>query len=327
MQQLKTVPIRFRAPQFGFARGWYAVADARDIGVGTLKAVDYLSRQLIVFRTREGTAQVADAYCPHLGAHLASHDGKIHDGIIQCPFHKWEWDGASGRCVHIPYAKTLPPGGVALTLYPTREVDGAVLMWYDPAGAQPGFEPFESSLLAEGGWELFSDRSWITTCPFSDIFENAFDRAHIVQLHHAPAMPAMNCMEERAHGLFVDYVLNPDAGQPPMALRLDFTGITLLHQQYEGDGLSALFLISLTPVDEERVEQRTWFYLPPRVSSPQLRDNGEGFVERFIYEVEQDFKVLDYKKHLAQPRLCRGDGPIHRYREYANQYFDTVGGQ
>jgi len=37
--------------------------------------------------------------------------------------------------------------------------------------------------------------------------------------------------------------------------------------------------------------------------------------------VEQDLKVLDYKRHLVRPRLCAGDGPIHQYRKYAAEFF------
>ena len=39
------------------------------------------------------------------------------------------------------------------------------------------------------------------------------------------------------------------------------------------------------------------------------------------YEVEQDFKVLDFKKHLPKPKLCAGDGPIGKFREYAESYY------
>jgi len=48
---------------------------------------------------------------------------------------------------------------------------------------------------------------------------------------------------------------------------------------------------------------------------------GKPWIERFAFEVEQDFKVLNYKKHLTHPRLCGGDGPIYQYREYAKQYY------
>jgi len=208
-----------------------------------------------------------------------------------------------------------------LTLYPTREVDGAILVWYHPSGGEPSFEPYAAPELAQDEWELFDVKTWITRCPFQDILENTFDSAHIVQLHRAVAVPAMTRKEPRPYGMFVEYALNPNSEGPQVALKLDFTGITLLHQRYEGGGLPGLYVIALTPLDEEQVEQKTWFYLKKAEFSDPERKAAEAFVDIFAHEVEQDFKVLDFKKHLLQPRLCRGDGPIYQYREYARQYY------
>lgn len=60
-----------------------------------------------MFRDVDGKARVLDAYCPHLGAHLA--DGEIdhEDGksCIKCPFHGWAFRADDGTCVNVPYAK------------------------------------------------------------------------------------------------------------------------------------------------------------------------------------------------------------------------------
>lgn len=63
-----------------------------------------------------GEAQVLDAYCPHLGAHLG------HGGY-SCPFHAWEFNG-DGINTHIPYAKRTPPkvkDKQCIKTYPTVE--------------------------------------------------------------------------------------------------------------------------------------------------------------------------------------------------------------
>lgn len=321
---LAPIAMRFRDSDPRFPKGWYCVAESADLSIDTLAPVSWLDQQLVVYRTAAGAPQVADAYCPHLGAHLASHDGAIKDGVLICPFHKWHWDGDTGKCTHIPYASQLPPGGVRLSLHPTREVDGMVLMWYHPEGFAVEFEPYSTS--ADGmdlrDWVLYDARSWTSTCPFRDILENVFDSAHIVQLHHATKMPVMNAMEARPHGLFVDYQLDPEAEDTPIRrLALNFTGVSGLTQLYEGEGWSALFLITLTPVDHEHFVQKARLYLKDMGSSELHERFGKPFVERFVYEVEQDFKVLNYKRHLPTPRLCRGDGPIYQFREYASQYY------
>src|SRR3546814_15360186 len=92
---------------------------------------DVCSSDLIAYRNRDGTAQVADAYCPHLGAHLASHDGEICEGRITCPFHKWQFDSATGKVEHIPYTDVPVPPSVRLKMHPTRETDGRIRIWHE----------------------------------------------------------------------------------------------------------------------------------------------------------------------------------------------------
>jgi 3-ketosteroid 9alpha-monooxygenase subunit A len=61
-------------------------------------------------------------------------------------------------------------------------------------------------------------------------------------------------------------------------------------------------------------------YLKDVRSQQVLEQIGRPFVERFVFEVEQDLEVLNFKKHLSRPRLCAQDGPIHAYRRYAEAY-------
>ena len=67
-----------------------------------MSALHYFGRELVLFRTESGEAHAVDAYCAHLGAHLAV-GGKVEGEGIRCPFHGWCYDGASGQCTDIPY--------------------------------------------------------------------------------------------------------------------------------------------------------------------------------------------------------------------------------
>jgi 3-ketosteroid 9alpha-monooxygenase subunit A len=321
MSHLEPMPMKYRAPAQGFPKGWYCVAEAAQVNAETLTAVSWLGEQLIAYRTPDGAAQVADAYCPHMGAHLASHDGCIRDGVVICPFHKWNFDAASGDCVRIPYSE-LPPAKVGLKLFPTREVDGMVLMWYHPRGAAPEFEPYLSPLTQRDKWALYTVKEWTTTCPFRDILENLFDTAHIVQLHNAAEMPAVKAVQRRDYGLCIDYETDP--ANSDMALKqfqCNFGGISLLTQHWEGQQFEALFIHSFTPIDDERFVQKTRFYIKDSGSQALIDTVGKAFTDRFVFEVEQDLRVLNFKKHLPQPRLCAGDGPIHQFRKYAGEFY------
>lgn len=60
-----------------------------------------LGHNLAVFRTTDDKVYVTDAYCPHLGADLTA-GGKVVGNSLECPFHKWRFNGESGKCVSGP---------------------------------------------------------------------------------------------------------------------------------------------------------------------------------------------------------------------------------
>ena len=64
----------------------------------------YLGLNLVAWRGESGKAYVADAYCPHLGAHLGI-GGKVSQECITCPFHGWQFEGSNGALAKIPYSK------------------------------------------------------------------------------------------------------------------------------------------------------------------------------------------------------------------------------
>ena len=99
-------------------------------------ALRYFGEELVLFRTRSGTARVLDPFCPHLGAHLGV-GGTVEGGTLRCPFHGWRFDG-SGTCVEIPYASRIPPRA-RIARQISAEQSGLVLVWYDEAGRPPFF--------------------------------------------------------------------------------------------------------------------------------------------------------------------------------------------
>src|ERR1043165_1359866 len=79
--------------------GWYWAMRADHLQRGQVRALNFLGRELAVYRGADGGVVALDAYCPHMGAHLA--EGKVEGSAIRCLFHYWKYD-AEGRCVEIP---------------------------------------------------------------------------------------------------------------------------------------------------------------------------------------------------------------------------------
>jgi len=76
------------------------VAAADEVGRGQIVRRHYFDRERIAYRGDDGVVRIADAFCPHLGAHLGR-VGKLEGNILRCGFHGFQYDG-QGRCVSTP---------------------------------------------------------------------------------------------------------------------------------------------------------------------------------------------------------------------------------
>ena len=57
-----------RYPFHPYPTGWFMVGFSEDVAPKGVKPLRYFARDLVLFRTEDGKAVVADAHCPHLGA-------------------------------------------------------------------------------------------------------------------------------------------------------------------------------------------------------------------------------------------------------------------
>jgi 3-ketosteroid 9alpha-monooxygenase subunit A len=320
MSSLAAIPKAYRDDSVGYAKGWYYVADAEEVTDGEMLPVTYLDQQLIVFRDRSGKAQVANAFCPHLGAHLASADGCIQDGEIVCPFHKWRFDTTDGVCTTIPYASAIPKRA-ALTTYPAIEMGGMILMWWDPLGGEPEAHPYDGiAAHSDKTWIKHSVQTYETQVPVRDLHENAFDTAHIQQLHGAEDLPEITSVERRDFGLELNYSGN--AGKEGTVLtfsQFNFSGMSMVTHIVLGVGFGFIQYSTLTPIDRENSMLRNHMYIMDTGSPEQNETVGSAFADRVRIEINKDLEVLNYKKHLDRPLLCNGDGPIMKWRKYAKE--------
>src|SRR5258708_6477960 len=110
-----------------YPEGWFQVAYSADVADHQVAPLRYFGQELVLFRTVSGTAQVLDAYCSHVGAHLGF-GGTVEGECIRCPFHSWAY-GTDGVCRDIPYATRIPRGA-QVRAWPTRELSGLIFVWH-----------------------------------------------------------------------------------------------------------------------------------------------------------------------------------------------------
>lgn len=91
------------------------VCQLEEIPDGTMKAVELESRAIVLIRKGKEVFALRDT-CPHQGARLSNgvltsrrlssvagdYRAEKAKQIVRCPWHNWEFDAASGRCLHDP---------------------------------------------------------------------------------------------------------------------------------------------------------------------------------------------------------------------------------
>jgi nitrite reductase/ring-hydroxylating ferredoxin subunit len=158
-----------------FSQSWFPICLSSDVAVGGLIGRDFLDGRIIVYRGKDGIARVQSAYCPHIGADLAT--GKVVENRVQCAFHQWEYD-ANGMCVKTG-AGFPPPPNACLYTFPTVERFGVIYAFngHEPLWQLVDFEHPDSALIFE---PFVSDKY---TCDPWIFASNTPDTQHISVVH------------------------------------------------------------------------------------------------------------------------------------------------
>lgn len=65
-----------------------------------------------------GTHYITNYVCPHSGGPLS--EGKIENGVLECPWHQWQFDAATG--------KSAKGDGHSISVYECKVEDGQILL-------------------------------------------------------------------------------------------------------------------------------------------------------------------------------------------------------
>src|SRR5262249_33065543 len=106
--------------------GWYWVTRSDKVIKKKVIPCRLMDRELAVYRGEDGVIRVVDAFCPHMGAHLA--EGKVEKNGIRCFFHHWRFD-ENGTCDEIPCLNHKPSGNIQLKQWHVREEYGLIWVW------------------------------------------------------------------------------------------------------------------------------------------------------------------------------------------------------
>jgi len=316
-----------RFPFPGLPAGWYVVALSQEIPRGKVLGRHYFEQDLVLYRSESGVLRVADAFCPHMGAHLGK-VGVVEGDLLRCGFHGFRYDHG-GRCVATAYGGP-PPARARLRLWELREQNGMVLVWYDPLGRPPAWEVprLDDDRWTPMRWHRFS----IATHP-QETTENSVDFGHFTSVHGFVDGSITRRLELDGPDLSISYRVHRPLGVPglpPYKLPVDYDvkvsglGYSQVDARVPALGFELRIWILPVPIDEEHIDLVVGVSLPAQLGplSTFLRWIAH---RKVCGEVEQDLDVWSYKAFVSQPAMAKGDGPIAEYRRWVTQFYAPYG--
>lgn len=140
-----------------------------------------MGREIILFRGEQGQLGALDAFCPHMGAHLA--DGKVDGNTVRCFFHNWQFN-QQGQCVDIPCLDSMPAKKISTRSFHVKEQYGLVWLW---TGTQaPCFDVPCVPALEDQCLDFSLGNEWQKKCHPNVVMINAIDEHHFQTVHKMP---------------------------------------------------------------------------------------------------------------------------------------------
>ncbi len=314
-------------PPERFARGWHCLGLADDYKDGKTHRIDIFGTRVVVFQGEDGALNAVHAWCPHMGADLSL--GEVKGNSLVCKFHNWAWAG-DGGCTDIPYAKRIPPKA-RIRAYPTCEENQMLFIWNDPENRPPLPEQAIPRLKQafDEGWSDWSVVKWKIDINCRELIDNIADMAHFGPVHGSTTVAYFANIFEGHKATQIMVGENETLGGKGNFLTTVATyygpayQITHMFGEMGGMPVESILLNSHTPIDANSFELRFGVIVKkfPGMSDEQCEDMVKGYVDLTNAAFAQDVEIWHNKVRVDNPLLCDSDGPVHRNRQWYNQFY------
>lgn len=242
---------QYRFPFSPYPDGWFYIELSHNLPKGKLISKTWMGEEIVAWRDNDGQVCVADAFCPHLGAHLGPKAGGcVKNGHVVCPFHQFAFDSA-GKCASTPYGPA--PKNAKLKMYPVQEVNGIILAHWDNEGREPTWDIPE---LPQEGWGPVTKTHFKLRSHPQETTENSVDPAHFGMVHgYRDAREEIPLRTEGPY-LTCGYSMNRSAGL------LDRLGV-VLNASFVVHAWGLGYSVVYTGVEEYGIRARQWSLATP----------------------------------------------------------------
>jgi phenylpropionate dioxygenase-like ring-hydroxylating dioxygenase large terminal subunit len=306
----------------GFANVWTIIGLGRDIAADRLVPIRVGGERVVLFREPDGRLVALIDRCPHRGVALSL--GKLSNGIVECPFHGWRFDGA-GRACHIPWNPDARKERLGAIAVPVRELHG--LVWLH-TGFSPTEEPQPSETLARDDVTICGQAvTW--RMHWTRVMENMLDSPHLPFVHKgsigrflAPYLDRRMDMSWTARPYGAEINGQIDADRPPS--RLDYRYPNAMELFIDPPGKVMRLMAVCTPEDDEHTRLTIYTirsFARSRLLDPLFRwSNGRiAREDKAILESSLPAEVPP----AAQEKSVRTDAPTLAFRKI---YFEQLKG-
>lgn len=318
-----------------FARGWHCLGLAEKFKDGKPHSVQAFGQKLVVFQSGDGTLNVLDAYCRHMGGDLSQ--GTVKGDQVACPFHDWRW-GGDGRCKQIPYSRRVPLRA-RTAAWPTLDQDGMLFVWNDPEGNPP--PPDVTIPRIEGATsENWTEWVWYETevdANCREVVDNVVDMAHFFYVHYSFPTYFKNVFEGHTATQYMRGSGRPDARpQEQDGSRAKTTGSNsaatyhgpsfmiddLVYELDSGEAQCVLINCHYPVSADKFVLQYGIIVKRSDAMSYEASDQLAASMAEFIkLGFEQDIAIWKNKTRIDNPLLCEEDGPVYQLRRWYEQFY------
>ncbi|MFB1035668.1 MAG: Rieske 2Fe-2S domain-containing protein [Sinobacterium sp.] len=313
-----------------FPRGWFVVAESSELDEKPL-AVRFFDQDFAIYRGESGKAIMLDAYCPHMGTHLAAGDSavivqngeQIEGDSIRCPYHGWRFD-ADGQCDEIPYHDGPIPRSAKLNSYTLKEVMGCLIMWFDPAGGEPDYKCPSLTQWNDPAWVNWKlDHLGEIAIHPQEILDNMADCQHLGPTHGAPC--------EYFENEFKDHLVIQRQGGWHQAYDCMLTtatwytgpGILLSLQQF---GPTRVYeIIANTPVEDgiSKVWHGVLYYTGKEQATAEDEVIAAEVQAGALQAFAADFSIWQSKRAAIRILQLPKDGPFKKVRDWYKQFYTS----
>lgn len=299
--------------------GWFYICETDELNPGEVKEIRRFGEDLMLWRDESGEYHLQETFCPHLGANIGA-DGKVVGNSIECPFHDWQFNG-DGNVELIPYAKEINKKA-CLKTYPLKKMYAWYMGWFHPEGEAPSYD-LPSVPEAEDAdyigplYDIHDIRTHI-----QEMVENVVDGAHFVTIHNHDGPAKYTRMEFDGERIMMDsqQLFPGSKGSVEGELNVRTYGLGFSTVTFK-TLTDAVMVVSTVPVEKDRTLHINHVYYKNADRDPHIDRVGIALNAEMNRQIKDDQPIWEKKRYVASPKLCSGDGPIHQYRKWANQFY------